>query len=450
VRRACGRLICALLGACGGDAAAPDAAVDHFELVGHADLGARGMNAALAVAGDVVYVGSRIDTGTVRIVDVSDPARPVEVGAIAAPDEGLPGFSSRELRAVPDLDLLIVLDLQCSPDLHGCGDALTDEEGLKLYDISDRRNPRRVGTYQFARGSPIRPRAPHEFFLWRDGARVLVHAAVPYNAPQFEIVDVSDPAAPAQVVAWDPITDGGLRETRGDSNLLHSVSVSRDGRTAWFSHLQGGVFAVDVGDVVDGVAPLALSLITPSAMVPDWTPPEPAGPHSAVPVPGRDLLIVTDEVYPEPYGAGCPWGWVHVVDVADPTAPVVVSEVKLPENEQACDGVGPAIAFTAHNTTATSNLAMVTWHSGGLVAIDLADPAAPRIAAQFRPEPLPAVAVEDPGLGGDPVTMWSYPVVQDGLIYVVDIRNGLYVLRYVGEHAEELEVPGPYEGNSAL
>ena len=34
--------------------------------------------------------------------------------------------------------------------------------------------------------------------------------------------------------------------------------------------------------------------------------------------------------------------------------------------------------------------------------------------AEVRPTPLAAVTVEDPGLGGNPVEMWSYPVIQDG------------------------------------
>jgi hypothetical protein len=69
---------------------------------------------------------------------------------------------------------------------------------------------------------------------------------------------------------------------------------------------------------------------------------------------------------------------------------------------------------------------------------------------QFVPEPLPAVAAEDPGLGGSPVEMWSYPVIRDGLIYVVDARNGLYVLRYDGPWSEQVESEAFSEGNSNL
>ena len=46
--------------------------------------------------------------------------------------------------------------------------------------------------------------------------------------------------------------------------------------------------------------------------------------------------------------------------------------------------------------------------------------------------------------------MWSYPIIKDGLIYVVDVRNGLYVLRYTGAHAQELSQIKFLEGNSNL
>jgi hypothetical protein len=35
--------------------------------------------------------------------------------------------------------------------------------------------------------------------------------------------------------------------------------------------------------------------------------------------------------------------------------------------------------------------------------------------------------------------MWSYPIVNDGLIYVVDLRNCLYVLEYTGAFAKEVD-----------
>jgi hypothetical protein len=71
------------------------------------------------------------------------------------------------------------------------------------------------------------------------------------------------------------------------------------------------------------------------------------------------------------------------------------------------------------------------------------------------PEPLDFVHAEDPRLSSDPdtgmgekVVMWSYPVIQDGLIYVVDLRNGLYVLEYEGPFSDEISEITFLEGNS--
>ena len=59
---------------------------------------------------------------------------------------------------------------------------------------------------------------------------------------------------------------------------------------------------------------------------------------------------------------------------------------------------------------------------------------------------------EDPALsqGLNKVVMWSYPIIKDGLIYVVDLRNGLYILRYTGPRSGQVDRIRFYEGNSNL
>lgn len=73
-------------------------------------------------------------------------------------------------------------------------------------------------------------------------------------------------------------------------------------------------------------------------------------------------------------------------------------------------------------------------------------------AGWFSPTPLVEVANEDPALsmGTNKVVMWSFPIVQDGLIYVVDVRNDLYILDYAGSRAGELAGVTFLEGNSNL
>ena len=217
----------------------------------------------------------------------------------------------------------------------------------------------------------------------------------------------------------------------------------------YLSHQLSGLLVADL------TALPAISLVTPPAAALDFSPPGTMGPHSAVQMLDRDVLVVTEEVYPSPYGTGCPWGKLRTVDISDPTAPALLGEFGLPENDPATCGLSPPsayerITFTAHNATVMHDLALVTWYAGGLQALDLQDPANPRQLAELRPEPIPSVTTEDPALGGNGVEMWSYPVIQDGLIYVVDVRNGLYILRYRGLWQEQVTGVGFLEGNSNL
>jgi hypothetical protein len=104
------------------------------------------------------------------------------------------------------------------------------------------------------------------------------------------------------------------------------------------------------------------------------------------------------------------------------------------------------------NLAVLRDLAIIAWHSGGLQAIDIAKADRPFQAGWFSPAPLDSVATEDPALSRGPnkVVMWSYPIIKDGLIYVIDIRNGLYILRYTGPHAGGVHNVSFLEGNSNL
>lgn len=98
------------------------------------------------------------------------------------------------------------------------------------------------------------------------------------------------------------------------------------------------------------------------------------------------------------------------------------------------------------------DLALVDWHSGGLQISDISDPSNPVQAGFFAPTPLASVTTEDPALsrGPDKDVFWSYPIIKDGLIYAIDIRNGLYIMQYAGPHADEVSHVKFFEGNSNL
>jgi hypothetical protein len=423
-----------------------------FEVVGHEPLGYRGMNAALAVHGDYAYVGSRTDgkplnqnltRGGIMVVDVSNPAAPRVAGEMGPPDEGNAGESSRELRVWKSQDILIVLHTNCGTgQAHLC--SASSVNNFRFYDIAGAKaaKPELILTYTPQRN-------PHEFFLWEDPhdpRRALLYVG-PANQ-RLQVYDLSPllERKPPTVVVDVPsgVPAGGL----------HSLTVSNDGARAYFAHLNGGFVVADVSEISAGQPNPQLRLVTPVANRPTWPGP---GAHSAVKLWGSDWVLVADEVYGTAAGSGhgCPWGWVRMIDIADPETPQVKAEYKLPQNQQtscATDQPRPFSSYSAHNPTLTPNIAFLTWHSGGLQAISLADPAAPTQLAEFKPTPLPFVVTEDPrlSLGQDKVVMWSFPIISDGLIYVADLRNGLYILRYTGPFADEVDRVSFLEGNSNI
>jgi hypothetical protein len=427
-----------------------DAAAGSFELVGHDPLFNRGMNAALAIHDNYAYIGSRTDgkplsnnltRGGVMVVNVSNPASPTVVKEIGPPNEGNQGESSRELRVWQSQEILIVLHTNCGlgPQAHNCQPSSVSN--LRFYDISGAKaaDPQLILTF-------VPPQNPHEFFLWEDPSNP--ERALLYVGPastRMQVYDIS-PVANGQ----PPVQKANI--STGIPGGLHSLSVSNDGQLAYFAHLTGGFLVADVADFSQGAESPALRLVTPPANRPTWAGP---GAHSAMKLWGQDWALLADEVYGTASGGqhGCPWGWVRMIDIADPAKPVVKAEYKLPENQQTfCEPADthPFTSFSAHNPTLTPNIAFITWHSGGLQAIGLDNPATPTQLAEFKPTPLLYAVNEDPRLsqGQDKVVMWSYPIIKDGLIYVADLRNGLYILRYRGPHENEVKEVTFLEGNS--
>ncbi len=514
----------------------------NFQLVGQNPFFNRGMNAALAIFNNFVYVGSRTDGSSscgvdlkgkpisgscphvhpgVLIVDVKNPASPTVVGEIGSPNEGVPFLTPRELRVIPNQNLLLVMNFQCSPFIHACQQPVTAADfaaasvfNIDFYDLSDPTNPQLVSSYvpTSAAGRHVKP---HEMFLWQDPNnedRVLLWMSTPTIGinparPNLIITDISQarqgiftelaegnwnslyPGTSQSNYPFDPTSADGCGPY--DCNLfVHSMSTTPDG-TRTFMALEAGHFLVlDTSSVVNNPTPgvvqsLNNSLLTNPTNRPVWlqNPPSAAAvpfvapngcgrvarrqekdcpnSHSAVKVPGRALALTTDEVYGTfTFSAfGCRWGWERLIDVSDPAHPFIVGEYEIAENQLSFCGT-PAddslteqvTSYSSHNPTVLPDIAIVDWHSGGVQVSDISNPANPVQAGFFLPTPLESVATEDPALSRGPnkVVMWSYPIIKNGLIYVVDIRNGLYILKYTGPFADEVKGIGFLEGNSNL
>jgi hypothetical protein len=442
--------------------------------VGHEPLMNRGMNSALAVHGDYAYIGSRTDgshigqpQGGIMVVDISRPRRPELL--TETPIDANPGESSRELRVWRSQDILIVLNTNCGagPRLHHCSLTEPEARNFRFYDISGQnaRHPKFIT--ELAQHT-------HEFFLWedpKDQGRALMFGG---NAGDECAEHGGTPSCPFAVWDISPVADGEQPVTlysnlhgytrippEGEPLLkeaggLHSLSVSNDGTRTFYALLEGGFAVVDTSDFANGTLNPQPRPITFNETRPTWRGP---GAHSAVKLWNRDWAWVSDEVYGTATGSahGCPWGWARLVDITDPTKPTVEAAYRIAENDpDACAEFNPPrTSYSAHNPTLTPNIAFSTWHSGGLQAVSIQKPWQPSQLAEFFPKPLGNVLLEDPRLSSDPdtgrnekVVMWSYPVIKDGLIYVTDIRNGLYVLEYNGQFEGEVEKIGFLEGNS--
>jgi len=479
----------------------------NFQLVGHDPLFGRGINAALAVFDHYVYVGNRTDGSDtcgvgdprrgvtpcphphpgVLVVDVADPASPTVVGEIGPPYAGQVGITTRELRVWPEKKLLIVMTFRCSSVIHACppGNDTTFPFDLKFFDLTDPVHPRFLSSYVPTSRAGLKVK-PHELYLWVDPHhpdRALVWLSTPSvsvdpGRPNLMIADISQVPSGGAVKEiaegnWNQLFPGASNPANYDFDLsLHSMAPTADGTTTYLAYLRGGMGVLDTSEVVadtdDRVISLNDKLLTPVEDFVRWG----AGnqcaggtaigcseSHSAVPVPGRPFELNTDEVYGKftAPSFGWPWGWARLINVAQPKRPHIVGEYKLFQNTDAfLPSVDPATenftSYSSHNPTLTRSLALVAWHSGGLQAIDIADPGQPTQGGWFSPTPLAAVANEDPALSTGPnkVVVWSYPIVKDGLIYVIDIRNGLYILRYTGPDAREVAGLRFLEGNSNL
>src|SRR2546428_13032526 len=156
----------------------------------------RGMNSALGIAKHCAYAGSRNGLQDVLIVDIGDPAHPAVTGFI--PGIGL--SSSRELKAIEDLDLLVIGHFQVDPG--STMENPTNTPGavnrFRVYNIADCTRP--VLRTEFDLGSSIW----HEFFLWRDPRntkRILAYVSITGGdaLTDLRIFDLTDSARGAAV-----------------------------------------------------------------------------------------------------------------------------------------------------------------------------------------------------------------------------------------------------------
>ena len=367
---------------------------DGFVLLGHSDLGGFGDGMQVMRHRDALYVGHFGVSGMgTSILDVSDPSDPGMVLQWKAP----PGSHTHKVQVADGL-LLVNHELFRSE-----GPAPT---GLAVYDLSDPFRPEQVGFFDTG------GRGIHRI-VWEGGSYAYVSATPEgFTGRIWMIVDMSDPEHPFEAGRW---WWPGMWKAGGETPDWPAIEVRQvhhgmvNGDRAYLGMWDSGMVILDISDVS---TPRTLSRLS-------WN--EGGHTHTALPLPGRDLVVVTDEQIHD----GCEGKdhMVRVVDVADETKPAVVSICAIPEGDFCSRG----LRFGAHNlhenrpgSYRSEHLVFATYFNAGLRVYDLTDQEHPEEIAHWIPACPPGQAA---------CQINDVFVSADHLVYVTDrINGGVYII----------------------
>jgi hypothetical protein len=255
------------------------------------------------------------------------------------------------------------------------------KEGLRIVDISDRRNPRQVGFIETECGSHTQTLVPgptRSYIYVQSYPLTDADVCTDLNHPEGEISIISfpndNPARARNEGVTDIIPDLAVTpETIGchDSGVLPAKDL------AAFACL--GAFVI--ADISDPAAPKFLSAVQNPAIELD---------HSAQLTWDGKYAVIGDEHAGAAGGGGCstdessPVGAMWFYDISDPEEPVLKGSYSLPRVPPV-DTPAEAERFrcTTHNYSILPMrdedryVAVSPYYSGGLSVVDFSDPEAP-------------------------------------------------------------------------
>lgn len=408
----------------------------------------------------------------IGILEVTDPEHPRFIKRMQDIDPvRYPGSMTPKCQVADGL----LITAQCSgggPFIPGMPPrpkqpAEKSKQGIQIYDIkADPENPRLLSDWNC--GVP-NSNGVHRF-MYNGGAYVhLSCEARGFEGLIYRCLDISDPTNPVEVGRWwmpHQYADGYVGRTF-DPNAphvpefmakgwLHGPPYVRDG-LAYCGYCGDGLVILNVEDVTRPYIVGHLPLCPPFSSYYGG-----AKTHTALPLPGRDLCVVTNE--------GERYMWfapnndpdvpakkigkmpqalnnLHMVDVSDPAHPTLIAEFPYPEvpenfpykNFQQL-GLGVNATFGPHNLhepmsnkpwlEQRGDRVYCCYFHAGLRVYDVSDEFVPKEIAYF----IPPNPTRDTFMPGPNIPCTEDLVVDDrGNIFIFNSNDGMYVLRMSNE-----------------
>lgn len=301
-----------------------------------------------------------VATGSgLAVVDWRNPGRPKEVARLDASD---PAGG--------------ILDVKVNGNLAGL--ASNGGPGATFIDVSDPENPTELSFYNA--GDSI-----HNHFLVGDFAYLTVNESgdTPFSEARCEIVDVSDPTAPAKVGEYR-LKDHFPEYAASGVNPCHDVYVQD--KLLYQAYWDAGTIIADVSDPQNpttlshfGAAPNG-DMPYPSDSRTERYLTLPGNAHYVQPSPDGQHVYVGAETFPGDFVENPDdhdYGGIKVFDVSDYDNPRQVARISPPNID----------AFrTSHNFDVTNNRLHTSWYNGGIAIFDITDPANPEQLGHYATE----------------------------------------------------------------
>jgi hypothetical protein len=395
--------------------------------ISYSDIGGRPDSVQIMMNRRHLYVGHMFSNG-VTILDASDPRRLKPVNFFTAGDY----TRTHHLQVSDDLLLLAnganIVAMQSYDNLRGyfenaLVDSITNRKkfrsGLSIHDISRPGEMKEIAFLEMP-GFGINR-------LWWPGGRYA------YVAAHFDgftdhilcIVDLAKITKPEIVSRW---WLPGMNRASGETStvpqgrrvaLHHMITSGSRGYAAW---RDGGL---TIHDISDPAKPKLMAQV-------NWSPPFPGGTHTALPLPGRNLLVVADEANAEMCAKGT--FYTFLVDIRAAENPVTISTLPTPKERDFC----ARGTFGPHNlhenrpgSLRSEETVFATYNNAGVRVFDIRDAFAPKEIAYWVP-PAPNKLIDPrPNVALAAKSADVY-VTTDGVMFVSDWNAGLNVLQFEG------------------